>query len=97
MMQEQLSALAGTHWQQFNQFSLDVDRFREEVVRFLIPKMESEQTYRSFTVRDAARIPQFRPGVYHHYGWMRVGTVFLTYLALVALLIGIGYRRMAFT
>ena len=93
-MQEVLSALAGTHWHQYNQFSRDVDEFRRQTQRFYYPKMASEQTYRTFSVADAAAIPQFRPREYAGFAWLPVGSLLLGYAAVVAGLGLVGYRRL---
>lgn len=94
MMQEVMSALSGTHWHQFNQFSLDVDAFRWRVQRFFYVKMASEQTYRTFTVRDANQIPRFKPFIYNDYHWFSVGSMLSIYSAVVVALIAIGYIMM---
>jgi len=94
LLQEVLSALAGTHWRQYNQFSRDVDAFRTQTQRFFYPKMASEQTFRTFTVDDAAAIPRFRPRAYAGYAWLPVGRLLLGYAALVAGLGLLGYWRL---
>ena len=94
LLQETLSALAGTHWQQFNHFSRDVDDFRTRTQRFFYPKMARESTYRTFTVADAAAIPQFRPRVYADYGWLPIGASWLVYAGVVGVIVGVGYRRL---
>ncbi len=94
LLQETLSALAGTHWQQFNHFSRDVDDFRTRTQRFFYPKMALASTYRTFTVADAAAIPQFRPRVYAEYGWLPIGRSWLLYAGVIGLVLGVGYRRL---
>lgn len=94
MMQEVLAALAGTHWQQFNHFSRDVDSFREQTQRFFYPKMATEQTYRTFTVRDAEAIPRFAPRTYADYDWLHIEVSLLLFVVMVAALLLTGYRRM---
>ncbi|HET9506064.1 MAG TPA: DUF3526 domain-containing protein [Hymenobacter sp.] len=94
LLQETLSALAGTHWQQFNHFSRDVDAFRTRTQRFFYPKMALQSTFRTFTVADAAAIPQFRPRVYADYGWLPIGPSWLLYAGVVGLVLGVGYRRL---
>ena len=96
LMQEVLSALAGTHWHQFNQFSRDVDAFRYQTQRFFYPKMASESTFRTFTVADARAIPQFRPRVYADYGWLHVGQALALYAGVVLLVLTLGYRRLTY-
>ncbi|PRY30407.1 uncharacterized protein DUF3526 [Spirosoma oryzae] len=96
MMQEVLAALAGTHWQQFNQFSHDVDAFRVRTQQFFYPKMATQQTYRTSTVRDADAIPGFAPRTYADYGWLPIGWLLLTYLTLVAGLLIVGYQRITY-
>jgi ABC-2 type transport system permease protein len=94
MMQEGLSALAGSHWQQFNQFSQDTDRFRKKTQEFYYPKMADENTYRTFSIADAEAIPGFKARDYHDFSWLNLKQSFLIYLGLVILLSGIGYRRL---
>lgn len=94
MMQEELSALAGTHWYQFNQFSIDVDTFRKQTQRFYYPKMAHENTYRTFTVKDAEAIPQFRIRDYHDFSWMDVKQTFFIYSGIIVMIIFGAYRRM---
>ncbi|MDO7874438.1 DUF3526 domain-containing protein [Hymenobacter sp. ASUV-10] len=94
LMQEVLAALAGTHWHQFNQFSLDVDEFRREQQRFFYPKMASEATYHNFDLQDAAAIPRFRPRTYAVYEWLRVGQSLLLYAGVVGGLLLLGYRNL---
>jgi len=94
LLQETLSALAGTHWQQFNRFSRDVDAFRYRTQRFFYPKMAQESTYRTFTVADAEAIPQFQPRVYADYHWLPIGPSWLLYAGITAVVLGVGYRRL---
>ncbi|GAB3763021.1 DUF3526 domain-containing protein [Spirosoma pomorum] len=94
MMQEVLAGLAGTHWHQFNQFSRDVDAFRIKTQQFFYPKMATEQAYRTFTVRDAEAIPRFLPRTYADYDWLHIEFSVLLYVALVVVLLLIGYRRL---
>jgi ABC-2 type transport system permease protein len=94
LLQEVLSALAGTHWHQYNQFSRDVDAFRYQTQRFYYPKMANEQTYRTFSVTDAIAIPRFRPREYASFAWLPVGRMLLSYAVVVALLGLVGYRRL---
>lgn len=94
LLQEVLSALAGTHWHQYNEFSRDVDAFRTQTQRFFYPKMASEQSFRTFTVADAAAIPRFQPRPYASYAWLPMGWLLLGYAALVAGLGLVGYRRL---
>jgi ABC-2 type transport system permease protein len=94
LLQETLSALAGTHWQQFNHFSRDVDAFRTRTQHFFYPKMAHESTFRAFTVADAAAIPQFRPRVYATYDWLPIGPSWLLYGGVIGLVLGVGYRRL---
>jgi ABC-2 type transport system permease protein len=94
LLQETLSALAGTHWQQFNHFSRDVDTFRSRTQRFFYPKMALESTYRTFTVTDAEAIPQFRPQAYADYDWLPIGFSWPLYAGVVGLVLGVGYRRL---
>jgi len=94
MLQEELSALSGTHWHQFNEFSKDTDTFRKRTQEFYYPKMAYENTYRTFTVADAEAIPQFKPGNYHNFSWINIRQSFYIYIAIVILLSGIGYRRL---
>lgn len=96
MMQEVLSALAGTHWHQFNQFSLDVDLFRLQQQHFFYPKMASEQTFRTFTVADADAIPRFAPKVYADYHWLHVGQALLLYAGVVLGVLALGFRRLTY-
>ncbi|TWV88972.1 DUF3526 domain-containing protein, partial [Chitinophaga pinensis] len=78
-LQEQLAGFAGTHWHQFNQFSIAVDSFRKKTQSFYFPKMATEATYRTFNVNDAAHIPRFRQQIYADYGWMDVYSPLLIY------------------
>lgn len=94
LLQETLAALAGTHWQQFNHFSRDVDNFRFRTQRFFYPKMAFESTYRTFTVANAEAIPQFRPRVYADFGWLPLGPSWGLYAGVVLALGGLGYRRL---
>jgi ABC-2 type transport system permease protein len=94
MMQEELSALSGSHWFQFNQFSRDVDTFRKTTQQFYYPKMAYENTYRTFTVTDAAAIPVFQPKDYHDFSWINIKQSFLIYLGIIVLFSLIGYRRL---
>lgn len=94
LLQETLTALAGTHWQQFNHFSGDVDAFRTRTQRFFYPKMALASTYHTFTVMDAEVIPQFQPRVYADYGWLPIGASWLLYAGVVGLVAGAGYRRL---
>lgn len=96
LLQEVLAALAGTHWHQFNEFSRDVDAFRYRTQRFFYPKMAAESTYRTFTVADAAAIPQFQPRPYASYGWLPVGPALGLYAAVVGLVLLLGYRRLTY-
>ena len=90
LLQETLAAPAGTHWQQFNQFSRDVDAFRLCTQQFFYPKVASESTLRTFTVADADAIPQFRPQVCVGYGWLHLGQALL-YVGVVLVLGLLGY------
>lgn len=94
MLQEQLNALAGTHWHQFNAFSADVDTFRRVTQRFYFPKMAKEATFRSFTRQDADDIPRFKPKVYAGYEWSYLGTYALAYLLITVGLLVIAYVRL---
>lgn len=94
MMQEELSALSGTHWHQFNAFSMDVDTFRKETQRFYYPKMAYDSTYRTFNVKDADAIPQFKVRDYHDFSWMNLRGTFLIYAGLVVVIGLVGYRRL---
>jgi|GEM_PF-1704886 len=94
MMQEELSALSGSHWYQFNQFSKDVDTFRKKTQEFYYPKMATEATYRTFTVADAMAIPQFQVKDYHDFSWINMKKSFLIYLGVIFMLVFIGYRRL---
>lgn len=94
MMQEELSALTGTHWHQFNQFSLDVDNFRKETQRFYYPKMAFENTYRTFSLEDADAIPQFKSRDYRDFSWTDLRQTFFTYLGIIAVIAFVGFRRM---
>lgn len=92
MMQEQLSALAGTHWFQFNRFSVDVDDFRKKTQQFYYPRMAYENTFRTFTVKDADAIPSFRSKDYHGFAWAGLEKVFFIYLLIVVVIFFTGYR-----
>jgi ABC-2 type transport system permease protein len=94
MMQEELSALSGTHWHQFNHFSRDVDTFRRETQRFFYPKMAYDSTYRTFTVADANAIPTFTTKEYADFGWSNTRWAFLSYLGITGLLFFFGYRKL---
>ena len=94
MMQEELSALSGTHWYQFNQFSKDTDIFRKRTQEFYYPKMAYENTYRTFTVADADAIPQFKAKDYHDFSWINIKLNFFIFLGMIVLLMTIGYRRL---
>ncbi|RZL09245.1 MAG: DUF3526 domain-containing protein, partial [Hymenobacter sp.] len=96
LLQEVLAALAGTHWHQFNAFSRDVDAFRLRTQQFFYPKMALESTYRTFTVADAAAIPQFRPQVYADYGWLHLGQALALYAGVVLGLGLVGYRKLLY-
>lgn len=94
MMQEGLSALAGSHWYQFNQFSMDTDRFRKKTQEFYYPKMADENTYRTFSIADADAIPKFNAKDYHDFSWLKIWQSFLIYLGIIILLLVSGYRRL---
>lgn len=94
MMQEELSALSGTHWHQFNQFSKDVDTFRKETQRFYYPKMAYDSTYKTFTVKDAEAIPTFSAREYAGYSWSNTKQAFISYVIIVCLLLLVGYRKL---
>ena len=94
MMQEVLAALAGTHWYQFNQFSLNVDAFRLQTQRFYYPKMATEQTYHAFTVKDARAIPRFTARTYPDYRWLNTNWSVLSYVCMVLGLLVVGYQRL---
>jgi len=94
MMQEELSALSGSHWHQFNQFSIEVDAFRKKTQQFYYPKMAYESTYRKFKVKDAEDIPQFKPGNYHDFSWINMKQTFLIYMGITFIFLLIGYRRL---
>ena len=94
MMQEELSALSGTHWHQFNRFSMDVDEFRKETQRFYYPKMALENTYRTFKVKDADAIPKFKIRDYHDFSWINLKETFFVYLIIVGILLFVGYTRL---
>jgi len=94
MMQEELSALTGSHWYQFNQFSNDAATFRKKSQQFYYPKMASESTYRTFTVKDADAIPRFQPKVYADFSWINIRQSFFIYLGITMLLSFIGYKRL---
>jgi ABC-2 type transport system permease protein len=94
MLQEQLNALAGTHWHQFNSFSTDVDTFRKVTQRFYFPKMAEESTFRTFTQRDVDGIPRFSPKVYAGYDWSHLGRYAVVYLIITCGLLGIAYLRL---
>jgi ABC-2 type transport system permease protein len=94
MLQEQLSALAGSHWHQFNEFSKDTDAFRKKTQEFYYPRMAFEHTYRTFTVADAESIPSFRIKDYHDYSWMNIRQSLVVYLLIIGLLSLIGFRRL---
>jgi len=94
MMQEELSALSGTHWYQFNQFSKDTDIFRKRTQEFYYPKMAYENAYRTFTVADADAIPQFKAKDYHDFSWINIKLNFFIFLGMIVLLMTIGYRRL---
>ncbi|MBW8687381.1 DUF3526 domain-containing protein [Chitinophaga rhizophila] len=94
LLQEQLSAFAGTHWRQFNKFSIDVDTFRRETQRFYFPKMAEESTFRSFTLKDVDAIPRFNPKVYADYGWTDIPALVLTYIGVTVVLLLTAYKRL---
>lgn len=94
MMQEELSALSGSHWYQFNQFSKDADAFKKKTQEFYFPKMAYENTYRTFTVADAEAIPQFKAKDYHGFSWINIRQSFFIYIGIVLMLCFIGYRRL---
>ncbi len=94
MMQEELSALSGTHWYQFNAFSREVDAFRKRTQQFYYPKMAHESTYRTFSVDDAGAIPAFSPKEYKDYSWSNIWVSFLSYVTLIGALGWIGYRKL---
>ncbi|GAB3281267.1 DUF3526 domain-containing protein [Larkinella harenae] len=94
MMQETLSGLAGTHWHQFNRFSQDVTQFRKELETYFFPKMQTEETYRSFSVADAEAIPKFVPADYRRIDWMNLKTNFLFYLVISLIFVAVGYSKM---
>jgi ABC-2 type transport system permease protein len=94
MLQEELSALSGSHWYQFNQFSEDTERFKKQTQQFYFPKMAYENTYRNFTVADAEAIPTFRTKVYNDFSWMNIKQSFFIYLGIIILLVYISYRRL---
>lgn len=94
MMNELLSALSGTHWHQFNQFSVDVDNFRVATQQFYYPKMAHESTYRTFTVEDADAIPTFNARTYADYSWIQIWFAFWSYFAITSILLLVGYRKL---
>ena len=71
-----------------------MDDFRSRTQRFFYPKMARKSTYRTFTVADAAAIPQFQPRVYADYGWLPIGASWLVYAGVVGVVLGLGYRRL---
>lgn len=94
MLQEQLTALAGTHWHQFNSFSTEVDTFRKVTQRFYYPKMAYDSTYRTFNNKDAAAIPRFIPKQYAGYEWSLLSRSALIYLLITVVLMLMGYRKL---
>ena len=93
LMQETLSALSGTHWHQFNQFSRDVDLFRTKTQRFFYPRMATEKTYRTFSATDAdAEKVRFRN--YHDYSWLNVEQSLVLLVVVILFIVGIGYWRL---
>ena len=94
MLQEQLTALAGTHWHQFNSFSTEVDTFRKVTQRFYYPKMAYDSTYRTFSNEDVDAIPRFRPRGYAGYDWSPLGRSVGMYLFFTFGLLVIGYRKL---
>jgi ABC-2 type transport system permease protein len=94
MMQESLSALSGSHWYQFNQFSKDTEAFKKTTQQFYFPKMARENTYRKFSLADAEAIPVFRAKDYHDFAWMNIKKSFLIYMGIVVLSACMGYRRL---
>lgn len=93
-LQEQLSGLAGTHWHQFNAFSVEVDSFRRETQHFYYPKMAKEETFRTFGLKDVEHIPKFKPKVYAGFEWMRIWKAVLVYIGLTSIIAGVAYRRL---
>lgn len=94
MMQEELSALSGSHWHQFNQFSMDVDAFRRKTQQFYYPKMAYENTYRTFNVKDAEAIPQFEAKDYHNFSWINMKETFFIYAVIIFGIVFLSYRRL---
>jgi ABC-2 type transport system permease protein len=94
MLQEELSALSGSHWYHFNRFSEDAEQFKKQTQRFYFPKMADEKTYRTFTIADADHIPTFKAKVYNDFSWINIKQSFIIYLGMIILLVGIAYRRL---
>jgi len=94
MMQEALSALTGSHWYQFNQFSKDTEEFKKRAQTFYFPKMAYENTYRTFSVKDAEAIPQFKPKVYNDFLWINIKQSFVIYLGIIIFMAAVAYRRL---
>jgi ABC-2 type transport system permease protein len=94
MLQEELSALSGSHWYQFNQFSEDTEHFKKQTQQFYFPKMAYESTYRTFSVADAEAIPTFKAKIYNDFSWMNIKQSFVIYLGIIFIIAGIAYRRL---
>lgn len=94
MMQEQLSALSGSHWYQFNRFSQDTEQFKKQTQQFYFPKMAYENTYHTFTVADAAAIPTFQAKVYNDFSWINIKQSLIIYLGIILLLLAVAYTRL---
>jgi ABC-2 type transport system permease protein len=94
MLQEQLAALAGTHWHQFNTFSTEVDTFRKVTQRFYFPKMAYDSTYRTFSNKDVDEIPKFVSREYAGYEWSHLLRSVWVYVFVVVGVLVVGYRKL---
>ena len=94
MLQEYLSALTGTHAEQFSSFTRDVEKFETEQQQFYVPLIKSRDTYHHFTVDEVDKVPRFKTGVYHVFDWIHIewGAVFYSILLVGMCLL--GYRNM---
>ena len=97
LLQEQLSALTGTHFHQFREFTYDVEAYKKQLQAFFIPKILDKATYHTFSAADADRIPRYQPRQYAGYRWLNLPLGVLVVGLAVAALLGAGYRLLRYS
>jgi len=91
LLQEQLSALTGTHFHQFREFKNDVEAYRKQLSGYFIPKVMNRATYHSFSVADVDHIPRYQAHAYVDYAWLSLPTGVALYALLITVLLVGGY------